>query len=140
MGILVLVVDDDDDLRSSIVDTLNAEGFQTLSASNGIEALTLLTTDHSPDIILVDMMMPKMDGLSFLAAINQSEYRKIPVLMMTGAGENAVKIVFEARSLVPTEFIQKPVSGQMMAEAIRKKIEIGPRSITPPPFSIIGKG
>jgi len=63
---VVLVVDDDLDLRLTLSDALTISGFRVVGASNGREALELLCEQHlRPDVILLDMMMPEMDGWAF---------------------------------------------------------------------------
>jgi CheY-like chemotaxis protein len=92
----VLVVDDDIDIRSNILLALRMEGYEVFEAGNGVEALDFLTQkNHAERIgcILLDLMMPKMDGLQFLAVI-QSQYPdtlgKIPVVVATAQGSSLI--------------------------------------------------
>lgn len=81
----VLVVDDDVDIRSVVCELLTDEGYQVKTAVNGREALATLST-WRPDVILLDLMMPIMDGWTFLA--NQQSSRRlhrIPVIVMSAS-------------------------------------------------------
>src|SRR5689334_1575844 len=72
----ILIVDDDVDIREALTDTLEARGFEVVTAANGLEALRLLRSNAvSPSVILLDLMMPVLDGYEFL-----DEQRKDPAL------------------------------------------------------------
>src|SRR5437773_2596044 len=84
-GRTVLVVDDDDEVRLAVADVLESEDYQVLSAGNGLEALQMLRGPGArPDVILLDMMMPVMDGWTFRAEQQKvPELASIPVLLFT---------------------------------------------------------
>ena len=87
----VLVVDDDKDIRDLLSDALAAEGYSVLSARHGAEALERLHAMHA-DVILLDLMMPVMDGLAFMDAKNADPViRDIPVIAMTAATRSHVE-------------------------------------------------
>ena len=72
----ILVVDDDDEIREALAETLEDRHFDVITAANGLEALKVLrTSEASPSVILLDLMMPVMDGYAFL-----DEQRKDPLL------------------------------------------------------------
>jgi CheY-like chemotaxis protein len=75
MAKLILVVEDDVDVARLLREVLEAEGYRTAVAGNGCEALDQLQKDGHPDLILLDMMMPVMDGWKF-----REEQRKLPAL------------------------------------------------------------
>lgn len=87
----VLIVDDDPKLLKMLQRTLTYEGLTVLTASNGLEALEQVDA-HAPDLLILDWMMPKMDGLSLLQQL-RAEKNKAPVLMLTArdAIENRVE-------------------------------------------------
>jgi two-component system response regulator MprA len=87
----VLIVDDDPKLLKMLQRTLTYENLSVITAANGLEALPLVQT-HQPDMIIVDWMMPKMDGLSFIQRLRDEE-NKTMVLMLTArdAIENRVE-------------------------------------------------
>ena len=79
----VLVIDDDFHIQRIVEDRLKAENFQVLKASDGIEGLRMLY-DFRPDVLLLDIMMPTIDGHAVLHCIKKDEkIRNIPVIMMT---------------------------------------------------------
>jgi len=94
---MIVVVDDDDDIRELVCELLNDEGYETQSASNGKEALDLLrTNDHRPQLILLDLMMPVMDGWEFLLGIDEDPVlHQIPVALMSA--HPSVRRAFERR-------------------------------------------
>ena len=81
----VLVVDDDLDIREALADTLHDRGFDVVTAANGLEALQLLQTMAvPPSVILLDLMMPVLDGYGFLAERQKHpELAAIPVAVIT---------------------------------------------------------
>ena len=79
----ILVVDDSSTIRRSAESMLKAEGYDVVTAENGFEALSMVAR-HNPDLIFVDIMMPRLDGYQTCAIIkNNAEYRATPVVMLT---------------------------------------------------------
>jgi twitching motility two-component system response regulator PilG len=82
-GLRILVVDDSATIRRSAESMLMAEGYDVVTAENGFEALSMVAR-HNPDLIFVDIMMPRLDGYQTCAIIkNNSQYRSTPVVMLT---------------------------------------------------------
>ncbi len=87
-GQAVLVVEDDDDIRSTVALALELEGYRVCLASNGLEALTITRTRNDIGLIFLDLMMPVMDGRRFLEEYRGSaESTGIPIVVLTAAGE-----------------------------------------------------
>ena len=79
----ILVVDDSSTIRRSAESMLTAEGYEVVTAENGFEALSKVAR-HNPDLIFVDIMMPRLDGYQTCAIIkNNAQYRSTPVVMLT---------------------------------------------------------
>lgn len=78
----ILVVEDDADTRELMVRTLEKEGWEAISATNGAEAYELLG-DHDPALCLLDLMMPEVDGFDFLAELQGSPYEDLPIVVVT---------------------------------------------------------
>jgi len=79
----VLVVEDEDDIRELMVRMLKKEGWTVSEASNGLEALERVA-DNLPELILLDLIMPEMDGFEFLAELRKRPvWRRIPVVVVT---------------------------------------------------------
>jgi CheY-like chemotaxis protein len=82
----ILVVDDDAAATDSLTDILTAEGYSVATAQNGKEALKLLRGTSLPQLIILDLFMPEMDGWEFRRAqLKDAKLRDIPVVVMTGA-------------------------------------------------------
>jgi CheY-like chemotaxis protein len=82
--VTVLIVDDDLDLRNSLKLILEEEGFTSTSASNGQNALEMLQSGLKPNVILLDLSMPVMDGIQFRKAqLENLEFSTIPTYLMT---------------------------------------------------------
>ncbi len=87
----ILVVEDDDDIRNAIVDLLENEGYTTEAAINGKDALDKLRAiDHKPCLVLLDMMMPIMNGRDFLDEVmKDSRLAPIPVLIVSAVADKS---------------------------------------------------
>jgi len=82
-GLRILVVDDSATIRRSAESMLVAEGHEVVTAENGFDALSKVAR-HNPDLIFIDIMMPRLDGYQTCAIIkNNSQYRATPVIMLT---------------------------------------------------------
>lgn len=118
----VLIVDDELRMRKLIKDFLKVKGYHILEAENGEKALEVFETEGNKiDLILLDVMMPKLDGWSVLRQIRQSS--KVPIIMLTARGEEQDELFgFE---LGVDEYIAKPFSPKILVarvEAILKRV------------------
>ena len=106
MAQTILIVDDEDRIIQSLEGILMDEGFDVISARSGVSALEMIE-DMMPDLVLLDIWMPGMDGLETLIKIKEA-YPHLQVIMMSGHGtiETAVK----ATKLGAYDFIEKPLS------------------------------
>jgi CheY-like chemotaxis protein len=83
----ILIVEDEEPLRRAIIDTLTHEGFVALEAKDGQEGIAQATA-HIPDLILMDILMPNMDGRAALKEIRENSSTKdIPVIMLTNMSD-----------------------------------------------------
>ena len=119
--VTVLIVDDEFRMRKLVKDFLNQKGYRTLEAADGEEALKIFEENQNKiDIILLDVMMPKLDGWSVLRQIRQTS--KVPIIMLTARGEEQDELFgFE---LGVDEYISKPFSPKILVarvEAILKR-------------------
>src|SRR5262245_54448858 len=86
----ILIVDDDEAIRESLCDILSDEGRPAVAVANGEQALDFLRTEPRPCVILLDLMMPVMDGATFRARqLEDPTLSTIPVAIITAAGANA---------------------------------------------------
>ncbi len=86
----VLVVEDDEDIRNAIIDLLETEGYRTESAVNGKDALNKLSKISKPCLVLLDMMMPIMNGRQFLDAVmRDAKLAPLPVLIVSAIADKS---------------------------------------------------
>ena len=117
----VLIVDDDRSTRSSLRHTLQRDGFQVEEAADGAQALLMLKR-MQPDVILMDAVMPVMDGFTACARVQEmSNGRAIPVLMITALEDNlSVERAFAAGA---SDYIPKPIHFAVLSQRVRRIIE-----------------
>lgn len=113
----ILVVDDDVDLAQAFKVRLEASGdFVVSVAQNGEEALRFVQRS-APDLIVMDVLMPKMDGLTTLKAINKLMERSVPVIIITGKAV-MTRDAFQLEGA--RDFLTKPVDGGVLAKKIKE--------------------
>jgi DNA-binding response OmpR family regulator len=107
----ILLVEDDDTLRKTLAYNLSQEDYKVIQTGDGAEALTL-AREHSPDLIVLDVMLPTLDGLSVCRIIrNESE---VPIMMLTARGSEVDRIV--GLEIGADDYIVKPFSlGEFLA-------------------------
>ncbi|MDL2716814.1 MAG: glycosyltransferase [Acidobacteriota bacterium] len=116
----ILVVDDDEQLRSFYMLTLKASGWDVLSAKDGADALSVLEREHA-DLVVSDVMMPNLDGLGFLLRIREDPVlRAIPVLLLTTRG--ALQNVVEGLHLGADDYLVKPIQGEELVARVRARL------------------
>lgn len=88
---MVLVVDDESDIREAVAEVLSFEGYQVLDASDGAEALAKARAYH-PGLVLLDLMMPRMDGWEFRRVQKHDpEVSRIPVVVLSAMGPESLR-------------------------------------------------
>ena len=117
---LVLVVDDEPTLRNLICRTLNTQGFETISAANGDEALVLMAARSEIVLVLLDLTMPQRDGLEVYAEI-LAFYPKLAVMLMSGYNEQSVASRLGPDAPVPA-FLHKPFRSTELLSMVRKAL------------------
>ncbi len=120
-SILVLVVDDDRSTRSALRHTLARDGFRVEEAENGAHALLLLKRIQ-PDVILMDALMPVMDGFTTCARLQElPNGHAIPVLMITALDDNlSVERAFAAGA---SDYIPKPIHFAVLSQRVRRIVD-----------------
>jgi DNA-binding response OmpR family regulator len=116
----ILIVEDDGALRDILRDRLNAEDFRVLTATNGQEGL-VLAIERRPDIILLDLMLPRRDGLSFLKELRKDEWgANAKVIVMSNLMEG-VGLTEQTREYKVSEYIEKAhLSLDALVEKVKK--------------------
>jgi DNA-binding response OmpR family regulator len=118
----IMVVDDDQDTVVILARHLQREGFVPVPVSSGTECLKLIR-DENIDVILLDLMMPDMDGFQVIKALKKDpETSEIPVIMITARDD--VDARTEGMRLGVSDFLAKPVFRRQLATRVRAQLEV----------------
>lgn len=119
MSKMILIADDEPDVRFVLRMALEGAGFQTEEAANGEEALEKIRT-RAPDAILLDIMMPKLDGYSVNQRLKENpETKDIPVVVITGRGQ--MKELFDLRKdLQVVAYLEKPFPVSLLINKLKE--------------------
>jgi CheY-like chemotaxis protein len=111
----ILIIDDDEEIRETLGELLSDEGFEVVEAGDGVDALALLAVEAHPHLILLDLMMPNMDGWKFHSELQKdSALASIPVVVMTAAGRSVIS------TIDVTDVIHKPFSLEEVMSVISR--------------------
>lgn len=112
----VMVVDDSKTIRRTAETLLQREGYNVITAEDGFEALAKIA-DHKPDIIFIDIMMPRLDGYQTCALIkNNAEFKSTPVIMLSS--KDGLFDKAKGRIVGSDQYVTKPFSKVEILEAI----------------------
>jgi CheY-like chemotaxis protein len=129
MACAVLIVEDDEDIRSDLTALLRIKGYVVEEAADGSEALARLRGGAAPCLIVLDLMMPVMNGWELRNVMRADpELRKIPVAVVSGAGRISDE---DAKALEPAAVLVKPFELSQLLELVARFC--GPRPATPAP-------
>ena len=115
----MLVVDDEEYIRDTIGRIIEEEGFRVMTASGGREALEIMRQDP-PDVVLLDLKMPDMDGPTTLKQIRKA-HGLIPVIIITGYPES--DLMSETLDYCPVTLLAKPLDPSLVLRAVRTVLE-----------------
>lgn len=118
MAIRILIVEDDADIREDLADLLRTEGYEVLTAENGLAAREWLRSARVlPELILLDLMMPVMDGWHFRSyQLLDAALARIPVVVLSGAGD----VRREAATLKAAGYVTKPFHLDGLLDVLRR--------------------
>ncbi len=126
----VLVVDDSPTIRKVVELTLKREKIRVLGAPDGLAALAIIA-DESPDLILLDIMLPRMDGYQICQIVRKNpDYKKLPIVMLSGKDGLFDKL--RGRLAGSTEYLTKPFDPDELVKCVRKHLA---RPTTRTPFT-----
>ena len=117
MSYNILICDDEKDIVSALKIYLEAEGYQTFAAANGKEALAILDREDI-HLVLLDIMMPVMDGVSALARLR--EYSNVPVILLTAKSEDTDKVL--GLNVGADDYITKPFNPVELLARVRSQL------------------
>lgn len=121
MAKLALVVDDSSMVRQMVSSTLAKAGFQIIEGVDGRDALAKLKTAQGVNLIMTDLNMPNMDGISFIRSVRATpQYRATPILMLTTESGDAKKQ--EARAAGATGWLTKPFNPEHVLQVVAKVV------------------
>lgn len=124
----ILVVDDEPGIRTLVQEILEEEGYEVRLAENG-EAARKAMQEKAPDLVLLDIWMPDLDGISLLKEWVSSGLASMPVIMMSGHG--TIHTAVEATRLGAFDFLEKPVSYKRLLETVQRALRMARK---PPPL------
>jgi len=120
-GKKILIVDDEEDIRTYLSTLLGDEGFETLLAKDGEEAWKQVEA-NPPDLITLDISMPEKSGIKFYREIKAHErWKAIPIIIVTGVSEDMRKFLSSRHQIPPPEgYLAKPVNREEILALIQK--------------------
>jgi len=114
----ILIVDDEKDIVETLSFMLNAKGYEIISAYDGEEGLKL-AKEEKPDLIILDVMMPKINGYKICRLLKyDAKYKNIPIVMVTARSQDNDKLIGEETGA--DEYITKPFEFSDILEVINK--------------------
>ena len=113
-GLKVLVVDDESRIRKLVKDFLNKKGYQVLEAADGEEAVDIFFSDNTINLLILDVMMPKMDGWEVVKEVRKVS--KVPIIMLTARGQEQDELL--GFDLGVDEYISKPFSPKILVARV----------------------
>jgi len=116
MGKKVLIIDDEEDIRSFLVELFMDNGFETVTASDGVEGLKLLKAEK-PDLITLDLQMPNDTGTAFYRKMHRDEqFNKIPIIVISGVAGKHLAIK------KPFAIFDKPIDAEALLETAKSAV------------------
>ena len=122
----ILVIDDDPDIRSDLQMLLQERGYRVLTANDGQAGLQRAVADM-PDLVILDMMMPKMSGIMVVERFKQQSKRPVPVIMLTGNESEHQRTLAEFMGV--DAYLNKPIGMRQLLDRLQR---LCPHSATPP--------
>lgn len=115
----ILLVDDEKDIVEFLQYNLEQEGFKVITAFDGKQALEKIS--QKPDLVILDVMMPKMDGYEVCAKIrNMDEYKHIPIIFLTAKSSEIDEV--HGLNIGASDFIQKPISPKKLTARVKSNL------------------
>lgn len=130
----ILVVDDDERIINFLRSKLRASGYEVLMAADGVEGLEQAQAQE-PDLIVLDLLMPRMDGLEMLKELRS--FSVVPIIILTAKGADADRI--KGLEMGADDYLPKPFNPDELVariEAVRRRLDTGRRLKTPEVFSL----
>ncbi len=129
----ILAVDDDPDILDALTMILESQGYQVVTARNGLEGLARIEAEK-PDLMILDLLMPKMDGFALCKELQEprwAKYRNMPILVLTSVREEAARRRYELETgheLEVDDYIEKPFPPDILLERVKKLLKRNKKS------------
>jgi DNA-binding response OmpR family regulator len=126
----ILIVDDDPDILTAIGAVLEARDYEVVTAPDGEEGLVKLR-DEKPNLMILDLLMPKMDGFAVCKELKdprRAKYSKIPILILTSVKEEASRRRYELETglaMDVDDYVEKPIDPYTLLERVEKLLKRG---------------
>ncbi|OGR45571.1 MAG: hypothetical protein A2X35_04275 [Elusimicrobia bacterium GWA2_61_42] len=130
----ILIVDDEPDMRLAVRNVLKLRGYEVSEAGDGPSALEMARAER-PDLVLLDMRLPGMDGIEVLAGLKKID-DTLPVVMITGYGH--IQSAVDVMKLGASEYLQKPFENAQLVETVKKFVH-GPLALPKRPYAAVPK-
>lgn len=119
----ILIIDDSKSLRSAAEFTLKSAGYDTVQAGDGVEGLKALKNISQTELgmIITDINMPNMDGITFIKEVKKTEYKFIPILVLTTEAQEDMKK--EGQSAGASGWLVKPFNSEQLINIVEKFVE-----------------
>ena len=124
----ILLVDDDPDILEALTIILEAQGYEVVTAKDGMEGLANLKVEK-PDLLILDLLMPKMDGFAVCKELQDprwSKFKDVPILILTSVREEASRRRYELETgleLNVDDYIEKPISPEVLLQRVGRLIK-----------------
>ena len=124
----ILVVDDDPDILDAVSMILETQGYEVVTARDGVDGLATLKAEN-PDLMILDLLMPKMDGFAVCKELQDprwSRYKNIPILILTSVREEASRRRYELETgleLDVDDYVEKPMAPDVLLDRVKTLIK-----------------
>ncbi|MBE0426549.1 MAG: response regulator [Nitrospirae bacterium] len=128
MSAKILVVDDDPDILEAISIILEANGYEVVTARDGLDGLAKLK-EEKPDLMILDLLMPRMDGFEVCKELKdprRAKYAHIPIIILSSVREKASQRRYELETglqLDVDDYIEKPIEHNILLERVKKILQ-----------------
>ncbi len=128
MGVKILVVDDDPDIRDVLEDLLESEGYEVVTANDGTQGLEAIKSE-SPDLMILDLLMPVMDGFAVCKQLQDprwSKWKEMPILILTSVREEVSQRRYELETglrLGVDDYTEKPIDPDVILDRVKMLLE-----------------
>jgi two-component system alkaline phosphatase synthesis response regulator PhoP len=122
----ILVVDDDPDILEGIITVLETQPYRLATARDGIKCMEMIT-DEIPDLLILDLLMPRMDGWGVIREMrSEPRYSQVPIMILTTVIEDASRRRYELETgmaMDVQDYVQKPIQPMALIQRVEKLIK-----------------